>query len=230
MRRFAILLVLCGCAPKASPSPSPTAPTDDEGSTSPREVEFAYRSNEDAEAAEHDTVPTSAEAPAAEAPAPAPEPTELSAIAERSVLDAMTEHPSVLLTPALPVEWPPKAAEVAYIAYPVEPLASGVTKWRVDRPIARVVVKLADKSAVVEPLTAKSKKPLGTFENRRASATDPIHAAEATLFAIVEGRGDADKQRHRLRPYLDWLDEHAMVKADVRERVPAFVAWLVATP
>lgn len=228
MRRFAILLVLCGCAPKATPAPGPATPAEDEASTSPREVEFAYRSSEEPEAADHDTVPTAEETPASDETPAAPEPTELAAIAERTVLDAMTEHPSVLLTPALPVEWPPKAGEVVYIAYPIEPLASGVTKWRVDRPIARVVVKLADKSAVVEPLTAKSKKPLGTFENRRASATDPIHAAEATLFAIVEGRGDADKQRHRLRPYVDWLDAHAMVRADVRERAPAFVAWLTA--
>ncbi len=228
MRRFAILLVLCGCAPKATPSPGPATPTQDEASTSPREVEFAYRSSEEDEAADPDTVPTAEETPASEGTPPAPEPTELAAIAERTVLDAMTEHPSVLLTPALPVEWPPKAGEVAYVAYPIEPLTSGVTKWRVDRPIARIVVKLADKSAVVEPLTSKSKKPLGTFENRRVSATDPIHAAESTLFAIIEGRGDADKQRHRLRPYVDWLDAHAMVRADVRERVPAFVEWLTA--
>jgi hypothetical protein len=231
MRRTILLALVCGCAPTATPSSSPTTSTvENAGSTSPREVEFAYRSGDDPQPAERETVPTSVEPATSEDPVPAPEPTEIAAIAERTVLDAMTEHPSVLLTPALPVEWPPKRGEVAYIAYPIEPLASGVTKWRVERPIARVVVKLADKSAIVEKLAAKSKKPLGTFENLRASATDPIHTAEATLFAIVEGRGDADKQRHRLQPYVDWLDAHAVVRADVRERVPAFVAWLSAKP
>lgn len=228
MRRAAILLLLCGCAPKAAPASEPATPVGNEASTSPREVDYAYRSSAADDDREQEDEPD-ADAPvepAKEQPPALPEPTELAAIAEQAVLEAMTEHPSVLLTPALPLDWPPKPGEVVYVAYPIEPLASGVTKWRIGRPIARVAVKLADKSASIEKLETKNKKPLGTFENRRESATDPIHKAEATLFTIVAGQGDAEKVRHRLRPYVDWIDAHPVLRADLRERAPAFLAWL----
>ena len=230
MRRVAILLLLHGCAPKSAPASEPAAPVTDEASTSPREVEFAYRSSEGEEDASAADEPE-AEAEPAKPEAPAlPEPIELAAIAEQAVLEAMTEHASVLLTPALPVDWPPKPGEVAYVAYPIEPLPSSVTKWQVGRLIARVAVKLADKSASVEKLASKNKKPLGTFDNPRASATDPIHKAEATLFTLVgldaAGQAEAEKVRHRLRPYVDWIDAHPILRTDLRERAPAFLAWL----
>jgi hypothetical protein len=229
MRRAGILFLLVGCAPKAAPAAEPAAPVHDEATTSPRDVEFAYRSSSEDEPDEGDGEAEAPAEPADAQPAALPEPTELSAIGEQAVLAAMTEHASVLLTPALPIEWPAKPGEVVYVAYPIEPLATGVTKWRVGRPIARVVVKLADKSASVEKLEPKNNKPLGTFENERESATDPIHAAEATLFTIVAGQGDAEKVRHRLRPYLDWIDAHPVLRADLRERAPAFLAWLSET-
>lgn len=230
MRRLTIVLFSLGCAPKGAPAPGPTTPAADEASTSPREVEFAYRSSEgDEDAPDSVSAGDAAETPAApakEEPPALPEPTELAALAEQAVLAALTEHASVLLTPALPVDWPPKPGEILYVAYPIEPLPSGVTKWTIGRPIARVSVKLADKSASVEKLEAKNKKPLGTFDNPRESATDPIHTAEAALFRIVLGQGEADKVRHRLRPYLDWIDAHPILRADLRERAPGFISWL----
>lgn len=224
---MSLILFASSCTPAATPAPEPAAPSAREASTSPREVEFAYKSTEgeeapDEEAKAGDDAATSTPT----AIAALPEPTELSALAEQAVVEAIADHPSVLLTPALPVEWPAKAKAVAYFAYPIEPLESGVTKWQVGRAIARVVVKLDDKTTSVEPITQKNKKPLGTFENKRASSTDPIHVAERSLIAIVAGQGDAEKLRYRLRPYTEWMDQHAVVRADMRERVPAFVAWL----
>jgi len=230
MRRAAILFVLCGCAPKAAPASEPATPVAGEASTSPREVDFAYRSS-GAEDDREDDADAGADAPvepAQQEPA-LPEPTELAAIAEQAVLEAMSEHVSVLLTPALPLHWPPKPGEVVYVAYPIEPLPSSVIKWRIGRPIARVSVKLADKSANIEKLEVKNKKPLGTFENPRESATDPIHKAEATLFTIVAGQGDLEKVRHLLRPYVDWIDAHPVLRADLRERAPGFLGWLDET-
>ena len=198
---MSLVLFASSCTPAATPAPEPAAPSAREASTSPREVEFAYKSSEGEDAPDRggegrrrrgDGDPPSTAA--------LPEPTELSAVAERAVVEAMSDHPSVLLTPALPIEWPAKAKAVAYFAYPIEPLESGVTKWQVGRAIARVVVKLDDKTASVEPIAQKNKKPLGTFENKRASSTDPIHVAERSLIAIVAGQGDAEKLRHRLRP------------------------------
>lgn len=227
MRRAAILVSLFGCASKAAPASEPATPVAEEASTSPREVDYAHRSSgaEDEADAEADAVEPAPVEPVQQEPA-LPEPTELAAIAKQAVLEAMTEHTSVLLTPALPLDWPPKPGQVVYVAYPIEPLPSGVVKWRIGRPIARALVTVTDKSATVEKLEVKNKKPLGTFEEPRGSATDPIHKAEATLFTIVAGQADLEKVRHRLRPYVDWIDAHPMLRADLRERAPGFLAWL----
>jgi len=223
------LLVSLGCTPKpdASPSPPPSSDAPDDP-TSPHDVEFAYRSGGDGD---EDDAEEGKSADDGEAEKPAkpsgPDPSEIDALAEQAANEALPDRAGLLLTPALPIGWPAEAGKVVYFAYPLEPLESGVTRWRVRRAAAKVVVTLADRSVAVEKLEAKaSDKPLGTVEPARPRGDDPIHVAAAALFEVVSSNREPDKVKHRLKRYVDWIDAHGVVGKDVRARNGAFVGWL----
>jgi hypothetical protein len=220
------LSLVLGCAPKpeATPSPPPSSDAPDDP-TSPHDVEYAYRSggDEDADAGDAEATEQS-EKPAT---ASGPEPSEIGALAEQAATEALPDRAGILLTPPLPIGWPPETGKVAYFAYPLEPLESGVTRWRVRQAAAKVVVTLAERSVAVEKLDTKANdKPLGTVEPARPRSDDPIHVAAAALFEVVSGGREPEKVKHRLARYVDWLDAHGVVGKDVRAKNGAFVRWL----
>jgi hypothetical protein len=220
------LAAALACAPKPSPAPPPAAvePADP---TSPHEVEFAYRSGSDDEQEDEGAAEATEAKPEEPAKPTVPDPAEIATLAEQAATAALPDRAGLLLTPPLPIGWPPESGKVAYLVYPLEPLEAGVTRWRVRRAAARVVVTLADRAVAVETLEVPAKdKPLGTVEPARPRGDDPVHVAAAALFEVVASGREPDKVKHRLRRYTDWLDAHGVVGKDVRAKNDAFVGWL----
>lgn len=237
-----LVLALAGCG-KQTPPPSP--PVQDGGDTPtvqqdvrPGEVVNRYEGHEEADddEADDDGTEADAEADADEddaGTAPAAndgklDATELLGLANTALDQALEPAAPRIVTPLLPTEWPSTSGKVMVLAYPLTPLASGVTRYTLFSASHRVTIDVNDGTVTTEAL-GKSKK-LGTIEKTRERSDDPIHGAEAALVEVVAGRKPTEKARMLLMPYTQWVEGHGVVGKDVNGRLKGFVESIERKP
>lgn len=146
--------------------------------------------------------------------------------AESAAAEALGAQ-AFVLTPALPNAWPPEPGSVVYLAYPLDPMETGVNTYRLGRASLKVTLAVADGSTQSESLNPKGKA-LGRIElDRGLTAGDPVRKAERALLTIAAGDKTAEEVKFALYSYDKWLDDHALIGADVRKRQPEFSKFLV---
>lgn len=221
-----VITAVCTSAPAPTPEP-PSKPHAERGGPQ-HEVEYTYKgpaddAGDDAAA----EPPVSSDDGGTEvAASTVADPAELEARVRAAAIAVLPEHAALLLSPPLPIGWPAAPGKVLYVVYPLDPLESGETRWRVGKALATVTVTLEPEALDVATITpGKKDKALGTLVRGRTRVDDPVHPANSALFEIVSGKRDADKTRYMFRRYDEWIDRHPVLRGDLRARAAAFFAW-----
>jgi hypothetical protein len=153
-------------------------------------------------------------------PTSAPSIAEISA---RVVAALPPEARNLELTPALPVNWPPRAPELEWLLYENTPLPTGMIAYTVKGPTFSVLLVLPNGRPQV---TARpGAKDLGRKAAGRASAAD-VAAAEQALLEVVLGLRSAESARSELATYSHWAAPTSPIGSDLRRLKPEFFAWL----
>ncbi|MBL4684703.1 MAG: hypothetical protein JKY37_08955 [Nannocystaceae bacterium] len=221
-----------GCSKAAQPPPStppePAPVASDVNGLRPGEIgnEYVGREDQSDPANKSDTNTTTGGDPDA-----APPPDEGLTTAKvhalaNAALDELLDPDAIrLVTPALPTEWPPTSGKVMVLAYPLEPMPTGVAKYRCGPAVAKVTISVADGTVQAEKVAGK-RKSLGTIEEQRTRVDDPIFAAEQALIDVVAGTRKPRKAHYLLERYIKWIDAYANVGKDVTKRQSAFVTFV----
>lgn len=225
----ALLLGTLGCPKEAPPPPVPPEPapeaSDDPG-LRPGEISNAYVGREDQSAPSTESPSDAGDEPNDAPPAEEGLTTAKVHALANAALDELLDPDSIrLLSPTLPTEWPPTSGKVMLLAYPLEPMPTGVASYGCGPAVAMVTITVADETVNAEKLVTKRKR-LGTIEEQRVRADDPIFAAEQALIDVVAGTRDARKAHYLLERYTKWLDAYAYVGKDIAKRQPAFAKFV----
>lgn len=226
-----LLWIAClglGCGKDPPPSTPPTAattpaPTGDK-ELRPGEVDNTYVGHgEDEDAATGDE--TAADDADAEQDATPAGLTAAGAhtLAESALDEVLDPYAPRVVTPLLPTEWPPTSGQVQVLAYPLDPLETGVTRYTLSRATHRVLITVTDQSVTTEEIAGKKK--IGTHEQVHEHGEPEVRKGEQALIDIVGGEAKAEKLQYQIALYTKWIDGHGKVGQDVAKRHKAFIEF-----
>ena len=135
------------------------------------------------------------------------------------------------LTPLLPDRWPqPQSAN--FYTFESVPLPTGAVTYSVRGPVRQVVFD--NPAGPPRIIQFKRQKPLGHEHfpacfGQELPTKEALVRAEQALLDFIAGCQTLESLLPKLEPYREWFCVHPVVTTDVRQRLPAFMKWLLST-
>ena len=165
-------------------------------------------------------------------------PEEVAALATAAVRNEFGSDVTMKMTPPFPATWPPAGNRtVVYFAYSREGLPTGMVRYQVYSPFARVELSITSGTTAALHLTRLKPRllPYTETESLRGDPAEQTTAAQEALFKLITSpapsRFNPALAEPMRRTYQAWIGQHSGLATVIRKHVPQFFAWLeTSTP